>query len=177
VGVALLGVSILLFFLELHTPGATVFGVSAVISFALGAILLFGGFTLPGFTPPPLEAPSLRLSPWLITGVTAGMSGLLLFLARSIMAARRPGTSGSTTAPALEGQAGFARTDLAPRGTVHVAGEDWTAVSDSGEPISAGEEVIVLEANSLTLKVFRTPEASGQAEEGSPGVEPASGGG
>jgi membrane-bound serine protease (ClpP class) len=177
VGVALLGVSVLLFFFELHTPGATVFGVSAVISFALGAILLFGGFTLPGFTPPPLDAPSLRVNPWLIAGVTAGMAGIPLFLARSIMAARRPGTSGPTTDPTLEGQAGFARTDLAPGGTVHVAGEDWTAVSDSGDPISAGDEVIVVEAEGLTLKVFRSPESSGQAEEGSAGVEPASGGG
>jgi membrane-bound serine protease (ClpP class) len=88
------------------------------------------------------------------------MSGLLLFLARSIMAARRPGRSGRTTSPTLEGQIGYAKTNLAPRGTVHVAGEDWTAVSDSGEPIGEGEEVIVEEAEGLTLKVFKTPESS-----------------
>ena len=47
---------------------------------------------------------------------------------------------------------------LSPTGTVHVAGESWTAVSDRGEPIEEGERVVVAEAEGLTLKVFRAAE-------------------
>lgn len=155
VGVLLLGVSIVLVFGEIHAPGTTVFGVLAVISFALGAIMLFGTFTLPGFNPKPVEAPTLQLSLWLIGTVTLGMSGLIFFLTRSIMSTREPGTSGSTTLLGLEGQAGYTKTDLSPTGTVYVAGEDWTAISDSEEQISKGEKIVVLEAEGLTLKVFK----------------------
>jgi membrane-bound ClpP family serine protease len=53
---------------------------------------------------------------------------------------------------------------LSPQGTVHVGGEEWTAVSDSGEPIDEGEQVIVSEAEGLTLKVFRSSEAYGDSD-------------
>ena len=56
----------------------------------------------------------------------------------------------------LVGKVGTATTALDPRGTVQVAGELWSAVSDSGEQIPEGEEVMVLEVEGLTLKVFKT---------------------
>jgi membrane-bound ClpP family serine protease len=39
-----------------------------------------------------------------------------------------------------------------------VNGEDWSAVSDTGETIEKGDEVVVLDAEGLTLKVFKATE-------------------
>ena len=51
-----------------------------------------------------------------------------------------------------------------------MAGEYWTAVSDSAEQISAGEEVVVLGTDGLVLKVFKAllsdvPEGNSTPEE------------
>ncbi len=60
-----------------------------------------------------------------------------------------------TTQQSLTGMTGVAASDLSPSGMVHVNGEDWSAVSDSGETIEKGANVVVLEVEGLTLKVFR----------------------
>ena len=160
VGVGLLVLSLVLLVFEMHAPGIGVFGISGVISFVLGAFLLFGGIS-----PPPIPTPSFRVNLWLISGVAVTMFGGLMFLLRDIMAARAGGTSGPTTVPSLVGLGGVATSDLAPSGSVHVAGEQWSAVSDSGEPIYEGESVMVLEAEGLKLKVFKSPIANESTEE------------
>ena len=63
-----------------------------------------------------------------------------------------------TTQQSLIGMTGVAASELAPSGMVHVNGEDWSAVSDTGETIEKGAEVVVLDAEGLTLKVFRANE-------------------
>ena len=59
----------------------------------------------------------------------------------------------------LLGQTGYSATPLAPRGSVQVSSELWSAVSDSGEHIEKGAEVMVVDVDGLTLKVFKTGEA------------------
>ncbi len=46
---------------------------------------------------------------------------------------------------------------LAPKGTIHVNGELWTAISLGGETIEEGEEVEVLRLDGLKLYVDRIP--------------------
>ena len=153
VGVGLLGLAMLMLYLEMQAPGTSVFGVAGVIKFVLGAFLLFGGFT-----PPPIDTPSFRVDLWLILVVAGAMFGGVLFLVRDMMAARSGAeTATPSTASTLVGQIAVAATALAPAGTVHAAGEYWSAVSDSGDPINEGDEAMVLEANGLTLKVFKSP--------------------
>ena len=53
---------------------------------------------------------------------------------------------------------GVASSELAPSGMVHVNGEDWSAVSDTGETIEQGDRVVVIDVDGLTLKVFRATE-------------------
>lgn len=53
------------------------------------------------------------------------------------------------------GHRGTARTDLAPRGKVFVRGELWEAEAEG--PVSAGEDVEVVAAEGLTLKVRAAP--------------------
>ena len=150
VGVGLLGLAMFLFFLEMQAAGIGVFGVGGAVSFVLGAFLLFGRFD-----PEPIPAPSFGVSLWTIGVVSAILFAFLVLFFRGVLQARR--ASYPTPAQAIVGQEGVATTDLNPRGTVRVASELWSAVSDSGEPIPEGEDVMVTDIEGLTLKVFKTP--------------------
>ncbi|MBM2832798.1 MAG: NfeD-like C-terminal, partner-binding, partial [Dehalococcoidia bacterium] len=55
--------------------------------------------------------------------------------------------------PRILGATGYVVTELAPRGTVKVAGEEWTAVSESRETIAPGEEIRVTQTSGNTLTV------------------------
>ena len=63
-----------------------------------------------------------------------------------------------TTQQSVVGMTGVAASDLAPSGMVHVNGEDWSAVSDSGETIEKGARILVMDVEGLTLKVFKAAE-------------------
>ena len=152
-GVGLIALAMLLFFLESQAPGVGVFGISGGVSFVLGAFFLFSGFSAPA-----IPTPSFRVSLWLIGTVSAILFGFLVLLFRSVLQARRARYTSPTRD--LVGQTGRTRTVLDPRGTVQVAGETWSAVSDSGEPIGADEEVIVQDVEGLTVKVFKPSGAS-----------------
>ena len=153
VGVALIGLAMVLFFFELQAPGIGIFGVGGAVSFVLGAFLLFGGLG-----PPPIPTPSFRVSLWAIGAVSGVLFGFFLLFIRVVVQARTAQYIPVTEA--LVGRVGTVRTPLNPRGTVQVANELWSAVSDSGDQISEGEVVIVLEVEGLTLKVFRASTAS-----------------
>ena len=152
VGVGLIMLGLVLFFVETQAPGIGMFGISGAISFVLGAFLLFGGFS-----PPPITTPSFRVNIWLIGTILAVLFGYLILLIRTVVASRA--AHSPTTYVNLVGQAGKTTTSLDPRGTVLIAGELWSAESDSGEDIPEGEEVIILEVVGLTLKVFKASNA------------------
>ena len=156
VGLALLAFALVLVFAELQSPGVSFFGAGGVVSFVLGSVLLFGGFT-----PGPIETPSFGVDYWLIGGITLAMSGFLLFVVRDILMAQkieeRQATKGITTA-ALVGTTGVVSAELAPAGMVFVGGEEWGAVSDTGDSIEEGAEVVITEVEGLTLKVYKATE-------------------
>ena len=89
------------------------------------------------------------------------MSGFLLFVVRDILMAQkieeRQATKGITTA-ALVGTTGVVSAELAPSGMVFVGGEEWGAVSDTGDAIEEGAEVVITEVEGLTLKVYKATE-------------------
>src|SRR5206468_12745586 len=80
-----------------------------------------------------------------VVGITA------LFFGVAVRAALRPlpVASGSSL---LLGVIGVAKTDVAPRGIAHVAGEDWTVVSEGGD-IPKGGAVRVKRVDSIRLIV------------------------
>ena len=147
-GLGLIGIAMVLFFAELQAPGIGVFGIGGAVCFILGAFLLFGGFS-----PPAIPTPSFRVSLWTIGVTSAVLVGSMLLMNRIVMQSRR--ARYPSASEALIGSTGVTTTPLDPRGTIQVASERWSAVSDSGEPIPEGEEVIVLEVEGLTLKVFK----------------------
>jgi membrane-bound ClpP family serine protease len=61
----------------------------------------------------------------------------------------------------LVGAIGVARTDIAPRGIAHVAGEDWTVVSEGGV-IANGGAVRVKRADGVRLIVEPARGAEGK---------------
>ena len=63
-----------------------------------------------------------------------------------------------TTQQSVIGMTGVASSDLDPSGMAHVNGEDWSAVSDTGETIEKGARILVIDVDGLTLKVFKAAE-------------------
>jgi membrane-bound serine protease (ClpP class) len=153
VGVGLVILAMALFYMEAQAPGVGIFGISGAVSFVLGAFLIFGNLSFRPSPPPLPGAPSFELSLWIIGIVSALMFGSMVLTLRAIRQAKMSPVY-SFAASKVVGQVGKVASELNPRGTVQVAGELWSAESDSGEPIAEGEEVIVLEAEGLTLKVF-----------------------
>ena len=98
--------------------------------------------------------------------VTIALVGGLLYFVWDIFITGRAGQrlsgwrSGEkpTTRQSLIGMTGVVASELAPSGMVHVNGEDWSAVSDTGETIEKAAEIVVLDVEGLTLKVFRATE-------------------
>ena len=163
VGAALMVFAMFLFYVETQAPGIGIFGVSGVIAFIVGGFLLVGGITPPAIPQAP-DAPSFRVNYFLLAGIAAGMAGLVLFVAKDLARARKLASEDRSSTAPIVGQVAVVTANLDPQGTVHVGGEEWTAVSDSGEPIDEGEQVIVSETEGLTLKVFRSSEAYGDSD-------------
>ncbi len=160
IGVVLMLFAVFLFYLEIQAAGIGIFGVSGVIAFLVGGFLLVGGITPPAI-PQPNDAPSFRVNPYLLVSITGGIGAAIIFLVKDLAKARILASKDLGSTAPLVGQVASTITALVPRGTIRVGGEDWTAVSDSGESIDEGESVIVSEIEGLTLKVFKSSEVDG----------------
>ena len=98
--------------------------------------------------------------------VTVALFGGLLYFVWDMFTTGRAGQrlsgwrSGEkpTTEQSVIGMTGVASSELAPSGMVHVNGEDWSAVSDTGETIEKGARILVIDVEGLTLKVFKAAE-------------------
>lgn len=133
--------ALVLFFLETQMPGMGIFGLSGAVCLILGAFMLSSGN-------------------FAVVGVAAIVSlGTAALTIKSMYEARKAGKYASPTDPKrLVGQVGTATTALNPRGSVLIAGEQWSAVSDSDAHVASGERVIILEVDGLVLKVFKAEE-------------------
>ena len=133
--------ALILFFMETQMPGMGVFGLGGAVCLVVGAFMLSGG------------------NPAVVGGAAIISAGTLALTVKAIFEARRAGRYASPTDPKrLMGQIGTATTALNPRGSVLIAGEQWTALADSGKPVAVGERVIILEVEGLVLKVFKADE-------------------
>ena len=136
--IGLVVLALILFFMETQMPGMGVFGLGGAVCLVVGAFMLSGG------------------NPAVVGGAAIISAGTLALTVKAIFEARRAGRYASPTDPKrLIGQIGTATTALNPRGSVLIAGEQWTALADSGMPVAVGERVIILEVEGLVLKVFK----------------------
>lgn len=92
----------------------------------------------------------IHIAPWLVVlfSVLLGIYAVTSYIAGSGAFRKQPLRGLSS----MEGCTGYAVTSLNTRGTVKIDGEFWNAVSAEGK-ISAGEKIIVLKQDGLTLTV------------------------
>ena len=144
-GVAFLLLAFALAALEIVVAGFGVLGIGAVVSFIVGAVILFGG------GPPTM--PDTEVNRWLVGGVSGALGLTLGFTMLMIYQSRRGGRT--PLVEELDGMKGTVTATLAPRGAVRVRNETWTAVSEDGNVINEGETVTVRKVDGLILTVAR----------------------
>jgi membrane-bound serine protease (ClpP class) len=140
-GVLLIILALVMFVLETQIASHGALTIGGLVSMVLGSIMLFeaGG---------PLFRVSLGVI-FATTGVTAAFFVIVVGL--MIKAHKRKPVTGTEGLVGLEGTTS---TEITPRGgTVRVRGEIWSAHSD--EPIAKDEQVEVVSASGLKVKVKR----------------------
>jgi membrane-bound serine protease (ClpP class) len=150
-GLIFLATSFVLFFLDIKAPTHGALTAAGLASFIVGALVLFNSPGTPDFQ---------RVSVPLVVGagfVTA--AGFIFIISFAIRAQKRPVQVG---AEALIGEVGFARTAIDSIGTIHVAGELWSAqLMEGASPIAEGQAVRVAGVQGLRLLVHAEHENVG----------------
>lgn len=145
-GVILVVLSVIIFIIDVKINSMVLTG-GGLVMFILGGVLLFTPFT-----PPSPVVPAVSVSPVVILALGGAMAAFFLFILGAAVRGRNfPVLTGTAH---LVGATGVATTDLAPRGTVQVKSELWTATSEDG-PIQKGEIVQVQSIEGLRLKVVK----------------------
>ena len=138
-GFAFIGLAIALFIVDVFAPTHGVLTAGGIISFALGALMLFNK-GVPGF--------KLSLA-YIIPGVLITTAFFVFVVGKGLRAQFLPVRAGRET---LVGRITRAEDPIdATKGRVFVEGEYWNAVSDG--PIEAGQPVEIVAVERLTLKV------------------------
>ncbi|MSQ21984.1 MAG: nodulation protein NfeD [Dehalococcoidia bacterium] len=156
-GVVLILMAIALAVLEVYVGGFGILGIGAIVSFVLGGFLLF----FHGATRSP-TMPSLSVSLWVLVPTVAVLAGGGGWVIWTMIKSRRE--QGGEDTPRVLGATGYSATELAPRGVVQVAGEQWSAVSADRTTIPAGQEVRVTGVSGATVTVVRVGTGGGDTE-------------
>ncbi|MCJ7712813.1 MAG: hypothetical protein MUQ32_18505, partial [Chloroflexi bacterium] len=120
-GLLLLAFGFVLFVLESQIVSHGLLALGGIVCLALGAAALY---TAP-MTP---TAPLVAVAPPVILVATATIGGLMgLIVVAAIRTRRMRATTGTLGAAVPVGSEGIVQSPLAPGGTVHLAGETWSA--------------------------------------------------
>ena len=138
-GLALIGLAVVLFVIDVFAPTHGVLTFGGIVSFFLGALMLFNR-----------TDPAFRLSLAYIIPATVVTALFFIFVVgKGLRAQTLPVRTGK------EAMVGKTASVLAPidahNGKVFVEGEYWNAVSDT--PISTGQVALIVDVTGLTLKV------------------------
>jgi membrane-bound serine protease (ClpP class) len=148
-GILFLVVAFVLFILDIKAPTHGALTTVGVITFIIGALVLFSAIRLPG-SPETVGGPSISTPLVIGTGIVLGLS-FFAIVSIALRAQRAPVKTGRE---ALPGRIGMVRSELTPRGQVQVAGELWTArLADGEEPLLPGAEIVVVEVDGLEVVV------------------------
>ena len=141
-GLALIGLAIALFIIDVFAPTHGVLTAGGVVSFFLGALMLFN-HAAPGFT--------LSLA-WIIPATVITTAFFVFVVSNGIRAQFKPVRAGTETMLGKRVKA-LSRID-SQGGQVFIEGERWNAVSEI--PVEAGQPVEVTGVKGLTLHVKPT---------------------
>lgn len=141
VGVVLLVASVGFFLVELKNPGVGVATLGGLATLIVGGLLLFDR-----------SVPDARVAPSVILPVALSVGVFFTFVMQAALKARRlPPAQGYER---MVGATGYATTDIAPEGVVHIASESWSATAPA--PIAKGNKVKVVAVKGLKLQVEPT---------------------
>jgi len=143
-GLLLLVLGMVLFFLETQVTSHGVLGLGGAVSLLAGSLLLFD-------SPEPFLRVSLQVA---LPTVLLSVGFFAFAITLALRAQRRRVVSGKEGLLGLHGEV---RRALVPRGAVFVAGEHWSAVSETGESLPEGTDVEVAGVDHLLLTVRRAP--------------------
>jgi membrane-bound serine protease (ClpP class) len=145
-GLIFIVTAFVLFYLEAHTPTHGVLTVTGIVSFVVGALVMFNS---------PLQPGQIRVQPIsipLVVAVAMINGAVFAFIfTRALQAQRVPPATGTNV---LIGKIGDARSDLNPSGTIYVASELWTAEAQGGD-IPSGSQVEIVGVDGVKLLVKR----------------------
>ena len=140
-GLALILLAFALFVAELFTPTFGALTATGMVSFVVGALILFNTSEFAYEIPLPS-----------IIGIPVTMALIVAFGLRTVVQSmhRQPVTGQE----GMIGAIGTVKETLSPRGSIFVWGERWQAVSHDGQEILAGTrvEIVALEGFLLTVK-------------------------
>jgi membrane-bound serine protease (ClpP class) len=146
-GLLLLGLGVVLFALEAHVVSHGLLTAGGIVCFVLGASALYTHPVSP-------TAPIVGVAtPVILTGVItmAVLMGFIAITARRTRDLRPP--AGTVGVPVPMGTTGVVQAPLAPRGTVHLAGETWSARTPSETPLDRTTPVRLVGFDGLTAIV------------------------
>lgn len=143
IGLIILGVGLLI--AEAHAPSFGALGLGGGVALVLGAAILFD-----------TDVPGLQVSWPVLGGVAIASLAFSALVARLAFISRRHKVV--TGGEQMIGMSGTVDSWTDGTGYVIARGERWKAVS--GEPLSAGEDVTIIDRNGLTLKVARSESQS-----------------
>ena len=145
-GIIFMVLAFVLFVVDIKAPTHGALTIAGVGSFVVGALVLFNSPNVPPFQ---------RVSVPLVIG-SAVFTAALFFgmLTLGLRAQRRPVVTGRET---IVGRTGIARSEIDPRGTVQVGGEQWSAdLAEGSGPIHRNERIVVVSLNGLRVKVRKS---------------------
>lgn len=147
-GLLLIGLGIVLFILETQVASHGLLTIGGLMCFALGASALY---TEPGGDP---TAPLVGVAlPLIVTMTVTTAAMMLLVTAAAIRVRRMPSPAGSFGEPVAIGVEGVVHAPFAPLGTVHLAGETWSARTSDERPLPRGCPVRLVRFEGLTAVV------------------------
>ncbi len=145
-GLAFVVLAFVLFFMEFQTPTHGALTVAGAGSFVAGALILFNSPITPEFQ---------RVSVPLVVGTGIALAAVFSVVIGIALRTRRlPAAMGSAT---LAGKPGDVRETLDPKGMVQAEGELWSAETEDGSTVAAGERVEVVRVEGLRLIVRKKP--------------------
>ncbi|MDQ3491649.1 MAG: nodulation protein NfeD [Chloroflexota bacterium] len=149
-GLLLIGLSAIMFVLELTVTSHGLLAIAGIVCFALGAAALY---TEPG-TP---TAPDVQVAVPIIvamTALTAAFMSLVVYFALRTHKLAPVAIGGMSQGPIIPvGTPAAVRRPLAPEGSVYAVGEEWTARTVEGTAVARGSPVRVVGQDGLTLLV------------------------
>jgi len=143
-GLLLIGLGVILLLLETQVVSNGLLTVAGLVCFALGASALY---TEPGGDP---MAPIVEVALPVIAvmTITTGMLMALITLA-AVRSRTMPAPAGTYGAAVPAGSEGIVQAPLVPVGTVHMAGETWTAQARDERPLPRGWPVRLVRMDGL----------------------------